>query len=128
MTYKNLIAEVLSAHADQLLKAEKNSQDYTDLFPNQAELPSLLTLAGQVHAALKPVTLPKTFKEQLQRDLLAAAHLRQAERVQVTDRHILPSSPILTIAVTLLSTLLIGLFFIYKRHPPSDLSQSRPIP
>jgi hypothetical protein len=79
MASKNFIAEVLSAHADQLLRQQKANHNYADLFPNNEDLPPLLNLADHVQAALQPVQPHQTFKDRLQRDLMAAAHLRQAE-------------------------------------------------
>jgi hypothetical protein len=79
MASKNFIAEVLSAHADQLLRQQKANHNYADLFPNNEDLPPLLNLADHVRAALQPVQPHQTFKDRLQRDLMAAAHLRQAE-------------------------------------------------
>jgi hypothetical protein len=116
MSYKNLIAEVLSAHADQILKAEKTGQDYAIMFPNQEELPSLLCLADHVHAALQPVNPPQSFKDQLQRDLLAAAHLKQAEQTTATQEHFPFLPPKLTVALTMLITLVIGLLFYRSRQ------------
>ena len=116
MSYKNLIAEVLSAHADQILKAEKSGQDYATMFPNQEELPPLLCLANHVHAALQPVNPPQSFKDQLQRDLLAAAHLKQAEQAAAAQKPFPFLPPKLTVALTMLITLVIGLLFYRSRQ------------
>ena len=120
MSYKNLIIEVLSAHADQLLKAEQRSRDYAALFPHQTELPPLLTLADQVNAALQPINPPQSFKEQLQRDLLAAAHLKQAKEEQLGRQSPLLLPPTLVVALTMLMTLLIGLLFYRTRQQPAE--------
>jgi len=124
MSYQNLIAEVLSAHADQLLKEAKNGQDYAKLFPDQAELPLLLTLADRIKAVLKPVPPPESFKEQLQRDLLAAAYLKQAESKKSITHQVLPPSPKVTIALTMLITVLIGLFLKRWKQDRVDLVHS----
>ncbi len=80
MTRKKIMLEVLSAHAEQLLKNQNRSQDYISLFPENEDLPPLLNLAGHIKEALQPVTLPPSFKARLQKDLMAAAHLKQVQR------------------------------------------------
>jgi len=80
MTQKKILLEVLAAHAEQLLKNQNRSRDYIALFPENEDLPSLLDLAGQVKEALHPVAPPASFKAQLQKDLMAAAHLKHVQR------------------------------------------------
>lgn len=121
MSYKNLIAEVLAEHADQLLKKQKKSQDYVNLFPNHKDLPPLLTLADHINAALQPVNPPQTFKDQLQRDLIAAARVKQSEGEQATQKQVMPLPPTVTIALTMLITLIIGLFFFRWKRNHRDL-------
>jgi len=123
MSYKNLIAEVLAEHADQLLKKQKCGYDYVSLFSDHEDLPSLLTLADQVSAALQPVAPPQTFKEQLQRDLMAAAQMRRQEREESLQKSLMPLSPTTTIALTMFITLTIGLFFFRWRRGQTNLSQ-----
>lgn len=123
MSYKNLIAEVLAEHADQLLKKQKNSQDYVSLFPNHKDLPPLLTLADHINAALQPVNPPQTFKDQLQRDLIAAARVKQSEGEQATEKQVRP--PTVTIALTMLITLIIGLFFFRWKRNHRNLLQPK---
>jgi hypothetical protein len=75
----NVIAEVLAAHADQLLHKETDSEDYAHLFPaHEGELAPLLQIAQRVKAALVPATLSPEFEAGLKRELLAAA-VRRAE-------------------------------------------------
>jgi len=88
MTQKKIMLEVLSAHAEQLLKNQNRSQDYISLFPENEDLPPLLSLAGHIKEALQPVTLPPSFKAQLQKDLMAAAHLRQVRRAGRAGPHL----------------------------------------
>jgi len=116
MSYKNLITEVLSLHADQILQQTTDRREYATLFPSQEELPSLLSLADQVQAALQPVNPPKAFRDQLQRDLLAAAHLRQATDEETATQSSFLRSPPASIALTLLLTLIIGLFFYQSKQ------------
>jgi len=82
MPYKNLISDVLAAHADQILQGQNYEETYTQLFPEDKNLPPLLNLAEQVKETLQPVSPPNAFKEQLQRDLMAAARLKQAQAEQ----------------------------------------------
>jgi|GEM_PF-1246061 len=82
MPYKNFITEVLSAHAEQLLNKNDRNPDYVRLFPNQRELPVLLSLATQVKSALEPVAPTATFTDRLHSDLLAAAQSRQQRNRQ----------------------------------------------
>jgi hypothetical protein len=78
----NIIAEVLAAHADQLLNRETNSQDYADLFPaHEDQLTPLLQIAQRVKATLVPVTPSPEFEAGLKRELLTAAAKRaEAQR------------------------------------------------
>ena len=112
MPYKNLISEVLSAHADQLLKKQNRSRDYTALFPDNQDLPKLLTLADHVKAALEPVAPSNDFKERLQRDLMAAAHLKQHKQQNT------PSTPISNLTPVIISGFiaLAGLFYLTRRQ------------
>jgi len=75
----NILAELLAAHADQLLNEETGSEDYAHLFPaHEGELASLLQIAQRVKAALVPTTPAPEFEAGLKRELLAAA-VRRAE-------------------------------------------------
>jgi len=48
MPYKNLISDVLSAHADQILQDQNYEESYASLFPENQNLPPLLNLADHV--------------------------------------------------------------------------------
>ncbi len=85
MPYKNLISNVLAAHADQILQDQNYGENYTRLFPENTNLPPLLNLAEQVKETLQPVAPPNAFKEQLQRDLMAAARLKQVRAEQQNE-------------------------------------------
>jgi hypothetical protein len=119
MSYKNLIAEVLAAHADRLRDLPGktfNRQNYADLFPNHKDLPILLTLADKVQAALPPVTPSASFKAQLRHDLMAAAHNKQAQPTHAFGLSWLTFYPRLSVAFTMLVTLSIGFFFYRGRQ------------
>ena len=113
MPYKNLVSDVLAAHADQILKNQNYGENYTRLFPDDENLPPLLNLAEQVKETLQPVSPPDDFKEQLQRDLMAAAYLQQAQAKQqneATEASLL--LPLLFSAVIAL----MGLLFLRRRQ------------
>jgi hypothetical protein len=75
----NIIAEVLAAHADQLLNKETNSQDYVNLFPDhEGELTPLLQIAQRIRETLVPVAPSPEFEASLKRELLTAA-VKRAE-------------------------------------------------
>jgi hypothetical protein len=77
----NIIAEVLAAHADQLLNEETGSEDYAHLFPaHEGELASLLQIAQRVKAALVPATPSPEFEAGLKRELLTAAMQRRSRK------------------------------------------------
>ncbi len=115
MRYKNLITEVLSAHADQLLKKQNRERDYTQLFPDNQDLPVLLTLADQVQATLKPVDASSSFKKQLYQDLLAAAHLKQFEKEQsVSHKKTVPNSFLISVIFSAL--IAVSSIVLYVRY------------
>jgi hypothetical protein len=114
MPYKNLISEVLSAHADQLLKKQNKSRDYARLFPDNQDLPPLLTLADHVNAALQPVQPPQSFKEQLQRDLMAAARMKQFAREETAQSPSVYQTPLLISAI-ISALIVLGSLFVFFR-------------
>ena len=120
MVYKNLIIEVLAAHADRLRGKKLNRHNYIDLFPNQDDLPALLTLADKVQATLSPVSPSASFKAQLRHDLMAAAHNKQAQPANTYGLAWLTFSPTLSLAFTMLVTLSIGFFFYRGRQKPTQ--------
>lgn len=73
-----LLKEVLAAHADQMVKGNRPSQDLLDLFSEDEELAPLLDVAERVKSTLKATRPSSTFEDSLRRDLMAAAHLRRA--------------------------------------------------
>ena len=77
---RKLLKEILSAHADQLIKGQAENKDYLDLLSQpEAELAPLLSVAEWVKSTLRPVTPPNKFEAELKRELLTTAHLRRAE-------------------------------------------------
>lgn len=118
MTQRKILLEVLSAHAEQLLKNQNRSQDYISLFPENEDLPPLLSLAGHIKEVLQPVTLTPSFKSRLQKDLMVAAHLKQAGR----PSH--PATYLNTTQISLLISAAVGailaltgiVFFIRKQR------------
>lgn len=117
MTDKKLITEVLSAHADHLLAQQGRAEDYARLFPGDAELPRLLSLADQVKSTLQPITPPLSFKEQLQRDLVAAAQMKQLEHARMATRQpAAPAMPLLISALVVAGAVLGGLFWLLWRQ------------
>lgn len=78
---KKRLKEILSAHADQLVEgsAQQPNQAEHLLEDNPEELTSLLAVAERVKSTLTPITPATDFETELKRELLATAHLRQAE-------------------------------------------------
>lgn len=77
---KKILKEILAAHADQLVNGQAASADYLKSLPeNDDELAPLLDVAQLVESTLKPVSPPHEFEEELKRQLLTTAHLRQIE-------------------------------------------------
>lgn len=117
MTNKKLISEILSAHADHLLARRNRAEDYAQLFPDNTELPPLLSLADHVKSALQPVNLPRSFKEQLQRDLMAAAQMKQVEQVRIAaQKRANRSLAIIALAFLIAGAALSGLAWLLYRQ------------
>lgn len=77
---KDVVTEVLAAHADYLIGNEADGEDYLNLFPDhRTELAPLLRIAERVRAVLVPVTASASFETGLKQDLLAAAIQRAEE-------------------------------------------------
>lgn len=123
MAYKNLVVEALTAHADHLLKGLKTRQDFVQLFPNEPDLHALLLLAERLKAILKPVEPTAEFKAQLHRDLLAAAHLKQATTTEEKTHMQILLSPKVSIPVTVVITVVIGLLLRRGRQSDVDIVQ-----
>lgn len=114
-----LLKEVLAAHADQMLKDNENSQELLELFPQERDLAPLLNVATQVKSTLKPTRPSTTFEENLRRDLMAAAHLRQAggyPEYRSGQLELLFS----TFVVAVLA-LAFGILVAYRRSSPSQV-------
>lgn len=116
MTNKKLISEILSAHADQLLKRQKSGEDYAQLFPENQDLPPLLNLADHVKSVLEPMTPPQSFKQQLQKELIAAARMKQLNQEFVPSNLPQPSIPLLVSAVAGILLALSGLVWVLWRQ------------
>jgi hypothetical protein len=74
---RNVASEILAAHADRLNQGEDASEEYIRLLPEAEELAHLMALAARVKTALAPVAPVPRFREELRRDLLAAARQRE---------------------------------------------------
>lgn len=125
MSVKNLIAEVLSAHADRRLKEAKSGLDYARLFPDDEELSVLLTLADQVRNVLKPVEPSAHFQDQLKEELIIAAQQQLTEDKQphMIIRFFSPARTTI-LAATMLVTVIIGVVVKRWRQEDVDLLQS----
>jgi hypothetical protein len=75
---KKRLKEILAAHADQLNRSEQESPAQP-LAEEDEELTTLLNVAKQVQSTLTPLTPDTNFETELKRELLATAHLRQAQ-------------------------------------------------
>ena len=79
--YEDVIANVLTAHADYLVSTKTGDEDQMKRLPaHQVELAPLLQIAERLNRTLKPVTPTPAFKTKLRQELLAAATRRAAER------------------------------------------------
>ena len=112
MSYKRLIADILNAHADQLLAQSNTSKNYVTLLPDQIELHKLLHLATHIHQTLKPIQPSEKFRQQLYQDLMAEAHLNlvKAQQTSPSTFHAL-RSPKIPILLTMVVTLLVGFYW-----------------
>ncbi|MEW5957801.1 MAG: hypothetical protein AB1801_08775 [Chloroflexota bacterium] len=75
------LKEILAIHADEMLQGHSPSEEEAfDFSPeDEAELVALFGVAERVSSTLKPVAPGRNFENQLKRELLTTAHLRQAE-------------------------------------------------
>lgn len=80
---RKTLKELLAAHADQLLNGQAGSGDYSGLLrdPDQ-ELAPLLSVAERIESTLKPISPTSEFEQELKRQLLTTAHLRQVQGYQ----------------------------------------------
>lgn len=80
---KRTLKEILAAHADELLNGQASSSDYSRLLREpDVELAPLLSVAERIESTLKPISPTHEFEEELKRQLLTTAHLRQAQGYQ----------------------------------------------
>jgi len=84
-----VLAEILSAHADQLKRGRGKESDYLAMFPDyQEELRPLLGMAERIKGVLEPVEPTPEFCQSLYEDLLVAGHGRPDEGVpQLATSH-----------------------------------------
>ncbi len=77
---EELTAQVVSAHANGLCRAEDHAQEYLQLFPELGdELASLFELAAEVKRVLAPAHPAPAFRGELHRELIQTAEHRLAE-------------------------------------------------
>ena len=75
-----VLAEILSAHADQLKKSRGKGSDYLAMFPDyQEELKPLLETAEKIKEVLEPVGPAPEFCQGLYEDLLTAGRRKLDE-------------------------------------------------
>jgi hypothetical protein len=78
--HEDVIADILAAHADHLVRNQSRNEDYLSLLCDyRAELVPLLQIAERVRAKLVPVAPSPAFEAGLRQDLLAAARQRTEE-------------------------------------------------
>ncbi|MBM4466432.1 MAG: hypothetical protein FJ014_12915 [Chloroflexi bacterium] len=75
-----LLAEILAAHADQLVEGRGKGNDYLAMFPDyQEKLKPLLETAEKIKQVLEPVEPAPTFCQSLHEDLLTAGRRKLGE-------------------------------------------------
>ena len=76
---EQVVAEVLAAHADQLVQGDAREEEYLALFPEyQTELAPLLKLARQAKGTLALVQPSEAFRNRLRQELLTSASKESA--------------------------------------------------
>jgi len=76
------LREILATHAEEMLQGQPpvQEEETLNLSPeDEAELAALVGVAERVNLSLKPIVPGQDFEDQLKRELLTTAHLRQAE-------------------------------------------------
>ncbi len=111
---KKKLKEILAAHADRLVTGQAAGEDYMQFLPDSDdELTPLLTVAERVQSTLRPVSPPHEFEEELKRQLLTTAHLRQVEGYE-------PPHPFRDLFMLLLALALVfsvaGALIVMQRH------------
>ena len=82
---RKLLKDILSTHADQLVQGRHpKTEDYAENFgdlsaEDKDELAPLFDVAEQIQSTLRPISPPRRFENNLKRELLTTAHLRQVE-------------------------------------------------
>jgi hypothetical protein len=110
---KKMLKEILAAHADQLVKGKATGKDYLDLLPERdEELAPLLDVAERVQSTLRPITPTNKFEQELKRDLLTTAHLRQAEGYTPPN----PTRDLFILITTIAFILSLAAVLIAMRH------------
>jgi hypothetical protein len=118
-----ILKEILSVHADQLVKGKAQREEYLELVPErEEELAPLLNIAERVKSTLKPIAPADSFEEQLKRDLLAAAYLHREQGYRPPDpgRDLLILTGIIAFVISLASLLVA----LRLRSQNSDLKQN----
>ncbi|MEM7033222.1 MAG: hypothetical protein AAF629_26955 [Chloroflexota bacterium] len=121
MSYRKFISEILAAQADQMPEKLNTSEDYVTLFPNEPELHELLYLADHVNNALHSVEPSAPFREQLYQDLIATAQRTLTEPQPTSYGLHTLRSPIISIPLTMVITLLVGFFWRRRRQKETEL-------
>jgi len=81
---EQVVAEVLAAHADQLVQGDAREEEYLALFPAyQAEIAPLLKLARQTKGTLALVQPSEAFRDRLRQELLTGASQESAVSLSV---------------------------------------------
>ncbi len=107
---RKLLKEILARHADQLVQGQPKPTTYPEIGPeDEEELAALLDVAERVKSTLKPITPAQNFEEDLKRNLLTTAHLRQAEGYTPPNpsRDLLILAAIIGFVLSLASVLLV---------------------
>lgn len=113
---KKTLKEILAAHADNLVTGAATSHDYLRLLPEENdELAPLLSVAERVQSTLRPVSPTNEFEEELKRQLLTTAHLRQVEGY--SPPHPFRNAFIFLAALAFLLSLA-GFFIVLQRRGP----------
>ncbi|MEM7347351.1 MAG: hypothetical protein AAF485_24190 [Chloroflexota bacterium] len=80
MNKRKLLKDFLATHADELIQGNKRDHDISELpVDDQKNLNTLFDVAARVESALQPAPSRQKFESALKQELLATAHLRQAQ-------------------------------------------------
>ena len=113
---KKLLKEILAAHADQLVNGTATQKDYLKLIPDRdEELAPLMDVAERVQSTLRPITPSLGFEEELKRQLLTTAHLRQVEGYEAPHPF---RDFFLVLGIVFTFILSLAAVFVAMRHRP----------